>query len=90
MKVQIIKECKRVCMMGGLIVFSYLNHWGCFMNELINNLKSLELLYREFASGNHEHIFYRSFPDEIDSLVRKAKLTKIKHISIDCFVYLAI
>lgn len=60
------------------------------MNGLVNNLKSLELLYHEFDSGNHEHIFYRLFLDEIDSLVSDAKSTKIKHISIDCFAYLAI
>lgn len=56
------------------------------MNGLANNLKSLDLLYHEFNSGNNKHIFYRSFSDEIDNLMDE---TKIKYVGVDSFAYLA-
>lgn len=84
-----IQECKRVCKKGGLLVFAYLNKWGSFYNGLINNLKSMELLYREYESGNHEDIFFRTTPDEVDNMCTEQQLACMYNIGVDHLAFLS-
>lgn len=88
MRGKVIQECKRVCKKDGLLVFAYLNKWGSFFNGMVNNLKSMEMLYQEYGSGNHEGIFYRSSPAEMQSLCEQEDLKCIYNVGIDHFVYL--
>lgn len=83
-----IQECKRVCKKDGLLVFAYLNKWGSFYNGLINNLKSMELLYREYESGNHEDIFFRTTPDEVDNMCTEQQLARMYNIGVDHLAFL--
>lgn len=88
-RMRAIRECARVCREGGVLVFAYLNKWGSFYNGLINNLKSMDLLYREFESGVHEDIFFRTTPEEVDSMCREAGLTCRYNIGVDHLAFLA-
>ena len=88
MREKVIQECKRVCKKDGLLVFAYLNKWGSFFNGMVNNLKSMEMLYQEYDSRNHEGIFYRSSPAEMQSLCEQEDLKCVYNVGIDHFVYL--
>lgn len=83
-----IQECKRVCKKDGVLVFSYLNKWGSFYNGMINNLKPMELLYKEYESSNHENIFYRSSPNEMEDYCQQENLNCIYNIGVDHLSYL--
>ncbi len=89
MRIKAVQECRRVCKKGGLIVFAYLNKWGNFFNGMINNLKSMELLYQEYESGNHEDIFYRTTAEKIDLLCEQQGLERICNIGVDHLAYLS-
>lgn len=82
-------ECVRVCKKGGILAFAYLNKWGNFYNGMINNLKSMDLLYREFDSGNHENIFYRTTAEEINEMCRALNLTCLHNIGVDHLAFLS-
>lgn len=86
---QAVEECVRVCRPGGILVFTYLNRWGSFYNGLANNLKPLDLLYREFDSGVHEGVFYRTTPSEIDKMCDHYKLECMYHVGVDHLSYLS-
>ena len=82
-------ECVRVCKKGGTLAFAYLNKWGNFYNGMINNLKFMDLLYREFDSGNHENIFYRTTAEEINEMCRALNLTCLHNIGVDHLAFLS-
>ena len=86
---QAVRECSRVCRKGGLLAFTYLNKWGNFFNGMVNNLKSMELLYQEYESGNHENIFFRTTAEEIDALCAEQGLERLCNIGVDHLAYLA-
>lgn len=88
-QLQAIRECARVCRKGGVLVFAYLNKWGSFFNGMINNLKSMELLCREFDSGNHEDVFFRTTPDVIDADCRSLQLERLYNVGVDHLAYLS-
>lgn len=56
---------------------------------MINNLKSMEQLYREFESGNNEDIFYRTTAEEIESLCGGQGLECIYNIGVDHLAFLS-
>lgn len=66
-----------------------MNKWGSFYNGLINNLKSMELLYTEYESGNHEDIFHRTTPAEIDCMCQEQHLECIYNVGVDHLAFLA-
>lgn len=78
-----------MCKKGGILAFAYLNKWGNFYNGMINNLKSMEQLYREFESGNNEDIFYRTTAEEIESLCGGQGLECIDNIGVDHLAFLS-
>lgn len=82
-------ECVRVCKKSGILAFAYLNKWGNFYNGMINNLKSMDLLYREFDSGNHEDIFFRTTAKEVDEMCRALNLTGLHNIGVDHLAFLS-
>ncbi|MGN1181593.1 MAG: methyltransferase domain-containing protein, partial [Faecalibacillus sp.] len=84
-----INECLRVVKKGGIVVFSYLNRWGNFMNGLANHLKNIDLLYKEFDNGCHEKIFYRMSYNEMNELMKEKHIKCIKNVGVDHFSYLA-
>lgn len=84
-----IRECVRVCKKDGVLVFAYLNKWGSFYNGVINNLKPLDLLYSEYDSGNHEDIFYRSTPTEMDAMCQAFRLERLYNVGVDHLAFLA-
>ena len=84
-----MRECVRVCRKGGILVFAYLNKWGSFFNGMINNLKNMDLLCREFDSGNHEDIFFRTTPDAIDADCRTLQLEQLYNVGVDHLAYLS-
>lgn len=84
-----VSECRRVCRRGGILVFAYLNKWGSFFNGLTNNLKSMDLLYKEFETRNHEDVFYREVPGEIDNLCAEEGISRICNIGVDHVAFLA-
>lgn len=88
-RVKVMQECVRVCKRGGIIVFAYLNKWGSFYNGIINNLKSMDLLYREYDSRNHEDIFYRAAPGEVDELCNDLHLVRLYDIGVDHLAFLS-
>lgn len=88
-QMQAIQECTRVCKKNGILVFSYLNKWGSFYNGFLNNLKPMELLYREFNSGNNEDVFVRTTPSKINRLCQEANLQCICNIGVDHLAYLS-
>lgn len=88
-RIKAVQECKRVCKKGGILAFAYLNKWGNFYNGMINNLKSMEQLYREFESGNNEDIFYRTTAEEIESLCGGQGLECIYNIGVDHLAFLS-
>ncbi|MGI5857124.1 MAG: helix-turn-helix domain-containing protein [Candidatus Merdivicinus sp.] len=83
-----IRECVRVCKKQGILVFAYLNKWGSFYNGVINNLKSLELLYNEFDSGNHEDVFFRTTTSEMDETCQMLHLKCLYNIGVDHLAFL--
>lgn len=89
MRIRAIQECKRVCKKGGILVFAYLNKWGSFYNGMINNLKSMELLYHEYESGNNEDIFYRTTGEEIYRLCKQQELQCLYNVGVDHLSFLA-
>ena len=89
MRIRAIQECKRVCKKGGILVFAYLNKWGSFYNGMINNLKSMELLYHEYESGNSEDIFYRTTGEEIYRLCKQQELQCLYNVGVDHLSFLA-
>ena len=84
-----MRECVRVCKKGGILVFAFLNKWGNFYNGMINNLKSMDLLYREFDSGNHEDIFYRTTPENVDRMCQDLNLTCLHNVGVDHLAFLS-
>ena len=56
---------------------------------LINNLKSMDLLYSEYDSRNHEDIFYRTTADEVNELCRNLGLACLHNIGVDHFAFLS-
>lgn len=88
-RMQAIQECARVCRKRGILVFSYLNKWGNFYNGLINNLKSMERLYAEYDSGNHENIFYRTTAAEVNEMCKAAGLSCLNNIGVDHLAFLS-
>lgn len=88
-RMKAIQECVRVCRKGGILVFAYLNKWGSFYNGFINNLKSMDLLYSEFDSRNHEDIFYRATADEVHEMCRTLGLEWLHNIGVDHFAFLS-
>lgn len=84
-----MRECARICKKGGILVFAYLNKWGNFYNGMINNLKSMDLLFREFDSGNHEDIFYRTTADEVNKMCQALGLTCLHNIGVDHLAFLS-
>lgn len=82
-------ECVRVCKKGGILAFAYLNKWGNFYNGMINNLKSMDLLYREFDSGNHEDIFFRTTAEEVNEMYQALNLTCLHNIDVDHLAFLS-
>lgn len=88
-RMKAIRECVRVCKKGGILVFAYLNKWASFYNGLINNLKSMDLLYSEYDSRNHEDIFYRTTADEVNELCRNLGLACLHNIGVDHFAFLS-
>lgn len=82
-------ECVRVCKKGGILAFAYLNKWGNFYNGMINNLKSMDLLYREFDSGNHEDIFFRTTAEEVNEMCQTLNLTCLHNIGVDHLAFLS-
>lgn len=82
-------ECVRVCKKGGILAFAYLNKWGNFYNGMINNLKSMDLLYREFDSGNHEDIFFRTTAEEVNKMCQALNLTCLHNIGVDHLAFLS-
>lgn len=88
-RMKAIQECVRVCRKGGILVFAYLNKWGSFYNGFINNLKSMDLLYSEFDSRNHEDIFYRATADEVHEMCRTLGLECLHNIGVDHFAFLS-
>lgn len=88
-RMKAIQECKRVCRRDGIIVLAYLNKWGSFYNGLINHLKSMELLYSEYDSGNNEDIFFRTTPTEIDDMCSSQQLECLYNIGVDHLAYLS-
>lgn len=88
-QMQAIRECVRVCKKQGIVVFAYLNKWASFYNGIINNLKPMDLLYREFESCNHEDVFFRTTPSEIEEMCSSMQLECIYHIGVDHLSYLS-
>ena len=84
-----MRECVRVCKKGGILAFAYLNKWGNFYNGMINNLKSMDLLYREFDSGNHEDIFFRTTAEEVNEMCQALNLTCLHNIGVDHLAFLS-
>lgn len=84
-----IRECMRVCKKQGILVFAYLNKWGSFYNGLINNLKSLDLLYREYDTGNHEDVFFRTTATEMNEICQVLHLECLYNIGVDHFAFLS-
>lgn len=56
---------------------------------MINNLKSMDLLYREFDSGNHEDIFYRTTPEDVDRMCQDLNLTCLHNVGVDHLAFLS-
>lgn len=84
-----IRECVRLCKKGGILVFAYLNKWGNFYNGMINNLKPMDLLYREFDSGNHEDIFFRTTAEEVNAMCQALNLICLRNIGVDHLAFLS-
>lgn len=88
-RMKAIRECVRVCKKGGILVFAYLNKWASFYNGFINNLKSMDLLYSEYDSRNHEDIFYRTTADEVNEMCRTLNLECVHNIGVDHLAFLS-
>lgn len=88
-RMKAIRECVRVCKKQGVLVFAYLNKWGSFYNGLINNLKSMDLLYTEYDSRNHEDIFYRTTATEVDEMCKTFGLSCLHNVGIDHLAFLS-
>lgn len=88
-RMKAISECVRVCKKQGILVFAYLNKWGSFNNGMINNLKSMEMLYSEYDSGNNENVFVRTTPAEMDAMCQPFHLERLFNVGVDHLAFLA-
>ena len=81
-KKRAIRECKRVCVSGGIIVLSYLNYFAVVAAELQSGLGNLGALLSAFEDGG-DGFWKATTPAKMERYVKEEGLTILHNIGTD-------
>jgi len=85
----VIKESKRVCKIGGIIIYAYINKLGAYLNGILRlpekypNKNANKLVLLKETDDIFTDIFYYTTPEKIAENAIKYGLKIIKNIGVD-------
>jgi ubiquinone/menaquinone biosynthesis C-methylase UbiE len=85
----IFDECKRICKIGGIIVFAYINKAGAYLKGVLiapdryPNKKANEFILEKAVDDINPNLFFYNMPEEIASRARAHRLTVLKNIGVN-------
>lgn len=88
----VFSECKRVCKLGGVIAFAYINKIGVYAgacicdNKIYPNKTANELVLVKGVDDLRSDTFYFTTPEEMNDTAKKYGLSKINNLGTDFFV----
>lgn len=89
-----LKECKRVCKVGGIIAIAYINRVGVYVGGCVHdtyrdiypNERANKYVLRRSTDDIKPDLFYFTMPEEIEEVANRHDLTKIRNIGTDFFI----
>jgi len=86
---RVIRESKRICKAGGIIVFAYINKAGAYVKacleykEIYPNQKTNEYVLRKGVDDQRPDVFYFTMPEEMAKTAALSGLTVLRNIGVD-------
>jgi len=85
----VMRESKRICKPGGIIVFAYINKTGAYVQacldwkEIYPNRKGNEYVLRKGTDDQRPGVFYFTMPEEIAETAAGYSLTILRNVGVD-------
>ena len=85
-KIQAIRECTRVCKLGGIVVLSYLNYFAVVAQEVQPGLSNLDDVLEAFEDDS-DFLWKATTPTKMESYLDEVGLKKLHNIGLEGLSY---
>ncbi|WMJ22157.1 class I SAM-dependent methyltransferase [Paludicola sp. MB14-C6] len=92
----VFAECSRVCKTGGIVAFAYITSIGTYAGACVYddwrktypNEKTNDYILNKGTDDERPELFFFTMPEEMESIAKEQKLTKIKNLGTNfmCFM----
>ena len=87
LKEKAIRECTRVCRVGGMVVLAYITKIGAILANINDDDSNMDGLIKVIQDTDDRGLFYCAAPCEIDGIAVNCGLEKLHHIGVDGIIH---
>lgn len=84
-----VRECRRVCVSGGVILLAYINKAGTYLDGCMGwpgaypNADANRLVLREGRDDIRPELFFFTMPEEMETMARRCGLEVLENVGLD-------